>query len=86
MKFVHQFPQETACLRDLLKNDTSWIWDTHHDPALLKIKELLQPVPILQFFDKNKQIVLFVDASSFGLCCVLLQECKPVAYVSANLN
>lgn len=25
MKFVNQFSQETASLRDLLKNDTSWV-------------------------------------------------------------
>ncbi|XP_054720864.1 uncharacterized protein K02A2.6-like [Uloborus diversus] len=64
MKFVPKFSQETSILRDLLKKDTNWIWDSHHDEAFSKVKDLLQSSTILQFFDRDKPIVLSVDATS----------------------
>lgn len=85
MKFVPQFSQETSVLRSLLKQDTHWIWDATLEKAFLRVKQLLQTKPVLQFFDRNQPVLLSVDASSFGLGGVLLQSNKPVAYTSATL-
>lgn len=86
MKFVPQFSQETSTLRNLLKKDTSWVWDSQCDQAFCRVKQLLQTKPVLQFFNKDKPVVLSVDASSYGLGGVLLQSDKPVAYTSATLT
>ncbi|GBN81685.1 Transposon Tf2-11 polyprotein, partial [Araneus ventricosus] len=86
MKFVPKFSQETSILRDLLKKDTNWLWDSHHNEAFLRVKDLLQSTTVLKFFDKDKPIVLSVDASSFGTGGVLLQKGQPVAYTSATLS
>ncbi|GBN21125.1 Retrovirus-related Pol polyprotein from transposon 17.6 [Araneus ventricosus] len=85
MKFVPKFSQETSILRDLLKKDTNWLWDSHHNEAFLRVKDLLQSTTVLKFFDKDKPIVLSVDASSFGIGGVL-QTGQPVAYTSATLS
>ena len=84
MKFVPKFSQETSVLQNLLKRDTNWLWNSHHHAAFLK--DLLQSASVLQFFDQNKQIVLSVDASSFGIGGVLLQNRQPAAYTSATLT
>ncbi|GBN97875.1 Transposon Tf2-8 polyprotein [Araneus ventricosus] len=86
MKFVPKFSQETSILRDLLRKDTNWLWDSHHNVAFLRVKDLLQSTTVLKFFDKDKPIVLSVDASSFGIGGVLLQKGQPVAYTSATLS
>ncbi|GBN58964.1 Retrovirus-related Pol polyprotein from transposon 17.6, partial [Araneus ventricosus] len=86
MKFVPKFSQETSILRDLLKKDTNWLWDSHHNEAFLRVKDLLQSTTVLKFFDKDKPIVLSVDASSFGIGGILLQKGQPVAYTSATLS
>ena len=86
MKFVPQFSQETTVLRNLLKKDSNWIWDATTEKAFVRVKQLLQSTPVLQFFDRDKPVKLSVDASSFGLGGVLLQNNKPVAYTSATLT
>ncbi|GBL79149.1 Retrovirus-related Pol polyprotein from transposon 17.6 [Araneus ventricosus] len=86
MKFVPKFSQETSILRDLLKKDANWLWDSHHNEAFLRVKDLLQSTTVLKFFDKDKPIILSVDASSFGIGGVLLQKGQPVAYTSATLS
>ena len=60
------------------------MWDSHYHAAFLK--DLLQSASVLQFFDQNKPIVLSVDASSFGICGVFLQNHQPVAYTSATVS
>ncbi|GBO29672.1 Retrovirus-related Pol polyprotein from transposon 297 [Araneus ventricosus] len=86
MRFVPEFSQKTSILRDLLKKDTNWLWDSHHNEAFLRVKDLLQSTTVLKFFDKDKPIVLSVDASSFGIGGALLQKGQPVAYTSATLS
>ncbi|GBO32954.1 Retrovirus-related Pol polyprotein from transposon 17.6 [Araneus ventricosus] len=85
MKFLPKFSEVTSILRDLLKRDTNWLWDFHHNEAFLRVKDLLQSTTVLNFFDKDKHIVLSVDASSFGNGGVL-QKGQPVAYTSATLS
>lgn len=51
-----------------------------------KVKGLLVSAPVLRFFDTKETTVLTVDASSYGLGAVLLQNEHPVPYVSATLS
>lgn len=51
-----------------------------------KVKGLLVSVPVLRFFDTKETTVLSVDASSYGLGAVLLQNERPVSYASATLS
>ncbi|KAG8176531.1 hypothetical protein JTE90_020365, partial [Oedothorax gibbosus] len=82
MKFVPRFSQETSTLRNLLKNDASWIWDAQAEKSFDRVKQLLQSTPVLKFFDKDKPIVLSVDASSFGLGLIH----KPFETISPRLQ
>ena len=70
----------SAPLRLLLEKDISWHWEEKQKEAFKKLKELASGTPVLAYYYSDKEVVLNVDASSFGLGAVLLQEGKPLAY------
>lgn len=52
------------------------------------MKELIprEPGPVLSYYDPDKELHLQIDASKSGLGAVLLQDLKPIAYVSKSLT
>ena len=87
-KFAPRLSEITAPLRQLLKEDSEFVWDSNHDVAFQRMKDLLtqEPGPVLTYFDHTKEVKLQTDASNCGLGAVLLQGEKPVAYASKALN
>lgn len=87
-RFAPRLSEEMAPLRHLLKESSEFVWDSNHDVAFQRVKDLLtqEPGPVLTYFDYNKEVKLQVDASKHGLGAVLLQDEKPVAYASKTLN
>ncbi|UYV85138.1 K02A2.6-like [Cordylochernes scorpioides] len=85
-RFIPNLAEKTKNMRLLLKKDTPWLWDESLDCDLLEIKTLLRTAPSLKFFNPNGNLTLSVDASSYALGAVLLQNGKPIAYASSALN
>ena len=85
-KFAPSLSEVTAPLRDLLKQDSEFQWDTQHDEAWKKTKQVITSQPVLAFFDPKKTITLQVDASQNGLGASLFQEDKLVACASKALT
>ncbi|UYV70685.1 K02A2.6-like, partial [Cordylochernes scorpioides] len=85
-RFIPNLAEKTKNMRLLLKKDTPWLWDESLDCDLLDIKTLLRTAPTLKFFNPNGNLTLSVDASSYALGAVLLQNGKPIAYASSALN
>ncbi|KAK7886269.1 hypothetical protein WMY93_025890 [Mugilogobius chulae] len=89
-KFLAQYvPNEaslTAPLRQLLKKDTVWQWQSHHTAALQTLKKTLTQAPVLRFYDHKKPLTLQADSSKDGLGACLLQEGQPVCYASRALT
>lgn len=54
--------------------------------AFLELKKLIANPLILDHFDSNKDIVIQSDASKNGLGCCLMQDKRPIAYVSRSLS
>ncbi|XP_028415850.1 uncharacterized protein K02A2.6-like [Dendronephthya gigantea] len=81
-KFIENFSEKTALLRQLLSNEVAWCWDVHHEEAFQKLKDEISNPPVLKFFDPARKVVLSVDASKSGLGAVCLQDGSPVAYAS----
>ena len=81
-KFIDNFSEKTALLRQLLNKDTKWSWDVHYQVAFKKLKKEISNPPVLKFFNPARQVVLSVDASQSGLGAVCLQDGSPVAYAS----
>ena len=73
-------------LRKLQKNDTVWAWESEQQTAFEKTKTALTTLPVLAYFDRNKDHIIQTDASKTGLSAVLLQEGQPVVYASRTLT
>ncbi|KAK2557085.1 Retrovirus-related Pol polyprotein from transposon opus [Acropora cervicornis] len=73
-------------LKPLLLEDIEWSWDSSHKEAFDGIKEELTRTPVLAFFNPKAEHVIQTDASLKGLGAVLLQEGRPVVYVSRTLT
>ena len=85
-KFCQNLAALTRPLRDLLKRDAAWVWETPQKAALVKLKAALSSLPVLRLFDRSLPVVVSVDASPIGIGAVLLQGGQPVAYSSTTLT
>ena len=73
-------------LRRLCKSGVKWAWESEQQNAFEAIKQVIMMLPVLAYFDKTKKHTIQCDASKKGLGAVLLQESKPVMYVSRALT
>ena len=73
-------------LRRLQKWDTIWAWESEQQQAFKKIKTTLTTLPVLTYFDKDKDHIIQTDASKTGISAVLLQEGQPIVYAFRALS
>lgn len=73
-------------LRPLPREEIEWTWDSSHQDTFDAIKEELSRMPVLAYLDRKAEHVIQTDASMKGLGTVLLQEGKPVIYVSRTIT
>ncbi|XP_060769073.1 uncharacterized protein K02A2.6-like [Neoarius graeffei] len=85
-RFAPRLSEVNAPLRQLLKQDSEFLWDKNHDKTFMQMKELITHHPVLAYFDPHKELRLQVDASKCRVGAVMLQEEKPIAYASKSLN
>jgi len=89
-KQLQHFAQISACLSDLLKKATKFVWTPKAESAFLGLKSLLATQPILRPPDFTKPFCLAVDASDVAIGAVLSQELDglehPICYYSKKLE
>ena len=85
-KFQPNLAEVTSPMRELLRKDVEFRWDSAQTEAFHKIKTALTQSPILSYYDPKKPVRLQVDASSKGLGVCCLQDGKPIAYASKTLT
>ncbi|KAK7912921.1 hypothetical protein WMY93_013132 [Mugilogobius chulae] len=87
-RFAPGLSEVNAPLRQLLKQETEFVWDHNQDKAFRQMKDLItrEPGPVLCYYDTTKEVRLQVDASKHGLGAVLMQEGRPIAYASKSLT
>lgn len=85
-RFLPNMSKETEVLRNLLKNDTCWKWDSNEEYCFIRLKSLICEAPVLAFFDTNKHVTIAADASKSAIGGVLIQDDHPIAYCSATLT
>ena len=73
-------------LKPLLPEDMEWNWDSSYKEAFDAIKEELNATPVLALFNPKAEQVIQTDTTMKGLCAVLLEEGRPVVYVSRTLT
>ena len=72
--------------KPLLRENAEWSWDSTHQDAFDAIKEELTKTPVLAYFNPKSEHIIQTDASLKGLGAVLLQDGRPVIYVSRTLT
>ena len=78
-------------LHQLLRKGAKWKWLEEQQTAFDKARELLQSADLLVHFDPEKELVLEIDASDYGVGEVLNLKMKngterPIGYVSRTLQ
>jgi hypothetical protein len=81
-RFIPDFSKLVKPITSLLKNDTKFNWSSRCNEAFEQLKVLLTTAPVLAQSDIEKLFDVLCDASGSGLCCVLMQEGRVVAYAS----
>jgi hypothetical protein len=85
-RFSPVIAQIAEPIRNLMKRDAPFIWQTEQQRAFQQIKDTISKSPLLAYYDPEKESVIQSDASMHGLGCVLLQDGKPVCYASRSLT
>ena len=85
-RYTPVLSEVTTPLRELVKDDVVYQWEARHEAAFQQIKKVLTSTPVLAYFDARKSHVIQTDASEKGLGGVLLQEGRPVMYISRSLT
>ena len=90
-KFLPRHSQESAPLRQLLKDEAAWQWTPVQEDAWMKIKEMVVGAPVLAYYRQRDPTIVSCDPSSFGIGAVLLQlqsdgRRAPITYVSRALS
>ena len=85
-KFSPVLSELSEPLRRLCKYGVEWAWESEQQSAFEAIKQIIMTLPVLAYFDKTKKHTIQCDAPKKGLYAVLLQESKPVMYMSRALT
>ena len=85
-KFSPVLSELSEPLTRLCKSGVKWAWESEQQNAFEVIKRVIMTLLVLAYFDKTKKHTIQCDTSKKGLGAVLLQESKPVMYVSRALT
>ena len=85
-KFSPVLSKLSEPLRRPCKSGVKQAWKSEQQNAFETIKQVIMILPVLTYFGKTKKHIIQCDASKKGLGAVLLQESKPVRYVSRALT
>jgi hypothetical protein len=84
-KFVKGYGGVAAPLTVLLKKN-SFGWNASAEEAFRSLKELMSTPPMLGLPDFTKRVLVECDVSGAGIGTVLMQEGRPLAYLSQGLK
>ena len=90
-RFVKAFSAKSAVLRDLLRQDSDFVWEAHHQQAFIDLKKEVSDNSLLHYYDPRKPAYLQCEASMRGIGAALLQpvadgELRPIAYARKSLT
>ncbi|GJV40829.1 zinc finger, CCHC-type, retrotransposon gag domain protein [Tanacetum coccineum] len=85
-RFIQDFSKIASSLTKLTKMNTPFVWGEEQEEAFVTLRRKLCETPILVLPNRTEDIVVYCDASYFGLGCVLMQRGKVIAYASRQLK
>src|ERR1700677_5203071 len=72
--FIPAFLQLAAPLYNLMRKNQAFNWGSAQNKSFLELIKRMTTAPVLIQPDFNKQFILYMDASKFGLRAILQQE------------
>ena len=75
--FVPNYSSIARPLLDLIKKTTPWHWGEQQFKAFEELKTRMCSSPVLTRLNFDKQFILQVDASAYGMGTILSQEGDP---------
>jgi hypothetical protein len=84
-KFIKNYGTISAPLTSLLKKN-SFEWNTDVEHAFQLLKEAITQVPVLALPNFTQSFVIECDASGIGVGAVLMQNKRPIAFLSKVLK
>lgn len=72
-KFIHNYALKSKPLSALLHKNAVWEWGPAQESAFQELKRNLLDQPVLALFDPGLEILLYTDASQWGLAGILMQ-------------
>ena len=91
-RFTKDYSTITHPLRQLIRQNTEFVWSTECEQAFSQLKSVLTDNTCTAYFDNDKETFLYCDASPVGISSILLQKsigkenAKIVAYTSRSLS
>ena len=69
-KFITSLSENKHNMRLLLKKDATWNWTKKLAKELTETKKLLKNTPTLTFYNRNRSLILSVNANLFAIGAV----------------
>lgn len=92
-RFLPNLATKTAPLRQLICNESRFIWEAKHQRCFEELKEMIANVNTLSYFDNKLRTRVIADASPVALGAVLVQfknesddEPRIISYASKSLT
>ena len=84
--FIPNLAKKTHMMRGLLKKDVHFVWSSDMQQEFNTVTKAIADAVQLIHFDPNKPVTIETDASLKGLGAVLIQNGKPVKFLSKSLT
>jgi hypothetical protein len=81
-RFIENFSKIAKPLTSLQEKGVDFSWIDERQMAFDELKKRLTTAPVLTLPDQSKRFTVYCDALKDGLDCVLMQECRVIAYAS----
>ena len=83
--FIPNLSKKTHLMQGLLKKDVHFIWTSDMEQNFKDIKQTIVSATGLVHYDPNEAVIIKTDASLKGLGAVLIQDGRPVRFLSKCL-
>lgn len=84
--FIPNLSQKTHLMRSLMKQDVHFVWTNDMEAEFNSVKQAIADVTSLTHYDPKKPAIIETDASLKGLGAVLIQDGRPVKFISKSLT